>query len=199
MYHSFTLGKMKKVIFFTLLFGLLFPFQLINAQGSFESSNFFSQSGNKLKNNFLESKAKEKVKSEKPKPTNQQKEVKGILLQKLTSKECSLWWQIALGLAILLLGFAVFVKKKPEYFVKWSSLHLLLIPIIGGFIAWQIHYQFHYQIKKYDNAFLCHNYWVVIGFEIIYFMMIYLLLFGLRSVKTKSKRRKSTRKKSKSI
>jgi hypothetical protein len=187
---------MKKVIFFTLLFGFLFPFQLIHAQGSFEGGNFFSQSGNKLKNNFLESKAKEKEKdkSEQPKPTNQQKKVKGISLQGLTSKECSLWWQIALGLAILLLSFAVFVKKRPENFVKWSSLHLLLVPIIGGLITWQIHYQFHYQIKKYDNAFLCYNYWLIIGFEVIYFMMIYLLLFGIRGVKTKSKRKKSTRK-----
>ena len=118
-----------------------------------------------------------------------------ITSNQLTSYECAYWWQIALCFAVLMIIFMVVTKIWPKYFKHFNGLSLLLIPIISGILTWKLHQYIHYDLKKYDNAFLCFNYWFVMGFEVIYFCLIFLLVYGFVGIKMpKSKSKKNKQK-----
>jgi hypothetical protein len=102
---------------------------------------------------------------------------------RFTSYECAYWWQIALCFAITMVAFMIVTKKRPQHFKHLNGFSLLLIPIIGGMLSWQLHHYIHYDWKHYDNAFLCFNYWFVMGFEVFYFCMIFLLVYGFEGIK----------------
>ena len=110
--------------------------------------------------------------------------VEGLIsTNQLKSYECAVWWQIALCYAVIMVIFIVITKIWPKYFKLFNGLSLLLIPIISGTLAWKIHQYIHYDLKHYDNAFLCFNYLFVMGFEIVYFCLIFLLIYGLTGIK----------------
>jgi len=103
-----------------------------------------------------------------------------IEIKKSLEGSCKYWWQFALISSILLVVFAIFAKTKPRYFPNNWRFIVYLVPFTVGYATWLLHDYYHFHVRKYEISFLCFNYWLVAGFEVLYFVLIYLLIFGFR-------------------
>jgi len=107
------------------------------------------------------------------------------------SHEDPFWWVIALVYALAAIGFAFSIKRWPKIFKRWNKSIYYYVLLVTGLVFWMIHYYLHFMVYKYDLSFLCYNYWLVMGFEVMYFWMIFALIFGVRTKKIRREVRSS--------
>lgn len=186
---------MKKVVLLSLLSCLLFPTSIMAAEDIFRDDSFFRpvkvapksapKAVPKVENAFpAEPTPSAPAPVAAPQPVaTPDLEASTLAANAYVGHNCPFWWVIAAIFATASLIFAIAIKKLPRYFGHWHKSIYYYVILIAGLVFWMIHYYLHFIVYKYDLSFLCYNYWLVIGFEVVYFWLIFALIFGVRTKK----------------